>query len=180
MKLSEVLAFLENSDDCTITYEGRKLTYLNEAGTPSDRSKFFLAGFEHGPSWLIHVESYHGDGFESAWEAWVDSMHTIDKEELIEAYSPGRGKGSFLDMAVDAEREDTPDHRVDQAGHDEWWDRVRRAANEALEACEEAELVEGYSYQSNATGTGIVSMGHYAQIHEADLSEIEITVKEEA
>lgn len=68
-----MLDFLDSPEDFNILYKGSKVAYLNEAGTPSDNSVFFIAGHKHGPTDLIHVESYRGDGFETAWEAWIDS-----------------------------------------------------------------------------------------------------------
>jgi hypothetical protein len=36
-------------------------------------------------------------------------------------------------------------------------------------------LIEGYTYQSNASGTGIVDEGHYSWLNKADLSQVEVT-----
>lgn len=182
MKMSDLINFLTNPEDFTLLYKGQKVKFQNEAGRIDENSRFFAAGFEFGAHVIVCVESYRsGDGFSTAWEAWIDNSPTIPDEELIEAYSPGNGKGSFLDEAIEAFRSTL--HRWT----DEDWKVIRSDARKALDAAVEQaktsgnypDLVEGYEMQSNCTGTGIVSLGHYAWMHEAELDELEIVRKEE-
>lgn len=184
MKLSDIVAFIEDPEQFTLYHNGSALAYLHEAGAPSDRSRFYLAGFEFGAEHLVHVESYHGDGLGDAWEAWIDALPTIPEEELIEAYSPGRGQGSFLDEAIDAYP-----GRGEGRWTDEDWAKIRANAKAALDAAAQnaqdgvgdyPELVEGYEMQSNCSGTGIVNVGHYAWMREAGLDEIEVLPREES
>lgn len=185
MKLSDILTFLESPDKCQISYDGNTISpeHLILEGTISDSdTAFFVAGHEFGPSHLITVPAYRGDGFDAAWEAWVDSLNPIPKEELIEAYGPeGTPNGSFLDEAHAAARGDGPPHySPDWPAHIAAIHAAARKALEeyAIDGERYPDLIEGYEQQSNASGTGIVSMGHYASMHEADLSLIEISVPE--
>ncbi len=186
MKLSDLLAFLESPDGFDILYQGKKVEYLNEAGSPSDDSKFFVAGHEFGATTLVHVEAYgRGDGFESAYGAWIDSCETIPESELVEAYGPpGSPNGSFLDMAYAESRENGARY-----GSPEWdaqiakdHERAKEMMDAAVAAAIESgddypDLIEGYRQQDNASGTGIVDEGHYASFCEADPDDIELVRK---
>ncbi len=44
-----------------------------------------------------------------------------------------------------------------------------------LAECEGPDIIEGYEHQSNASGTGIVSMGHYSWMNAADLDLVEVS-----
>lgn len=183
MKLSDVVDFLDNPSAFEIRYKGSKVQYLNEAGTISDSSRFFVAGFEFGAHVLVHVESYRGEGFEAAYEAWIDSLPEIEKDEYVEAY--GTDDGSFLDIAY-AEiraRHETPVYTV--ADTEERFkgarDRARELLNQAVEKAqnedgEYPEIVEGYREDSSGK---VKSLGHYEWMNEADLDDIEIVRKEE-
>jgi len=39
------------------------------------------------------------------------------------------------------------------------------------------ELIEGYEMQDNCSGTGIVNVGHYSWMNEADLSQVDVSRK---
>lgn len=186
MKLSDLLDFLDDPSAFDVLYKGKRVTYLNEAGAVSDSSRFFVAGFEFGASVLVHVESYRGDGFESAREAWIDSMPEIDKDEYPEAYSPGgkdRDLGSFDDIALAEMRDTWPSH-----GSPDWEayrEKYKARAHDLLSAAVDAaqnnegeypETVEGYEADSSGR---IKSVGHYAWMNEADLDDIEIVRKAE-
>jgi len=41
------------------------------------------------------------------------------------------------------------------------------------------ELIEGYEMQSNFSGTGIVNVGHYSWMHEADLDKVVLVRKKD-
>jgi hypothetical protein len=190
MKLSELIRFLNDSSDCKILYRGRVVEYLNEAGrVDADSSRFFAAGHEHGATHIVHVESYRGDGYESAWGAWIDGCPTIPESELVEAYGPPSTKdgGSFLDMAFAEAREEnippfTPEWDKAMARvHERAETLMKRCAQDAQDGIGEyPELVEGYESQDNASGgTGVVDVGHYSWMEEADLDEVVIVGKDE-
>lgn len=182
MKLSDVLDLLDDPSAFEFHYKGSKVEFLNEAGSFSDSSQFFVAGFEFGAHVLVHVESYRGDGFESAWGAWIDESETIPESELIEAYqvdgdTPEDMARKEIARAEENEGRDVP--RYFSPEFNAHCQRVNARAVEILKSREDWELVEGYEYQSNFKGTGIVNVGHYAWMNEADLDEIEIVRKEE-
>lgn len=187
MILADVMDFLKAPEDFDISHNGRKVEYLNEEGTPSDNSAFFLAGHEFGASVLVHIRAYRGDGFETAYGAWIDSCPTIPEKELVEAYGPAdRCGGSFLDVAHAELSEINAPY-----GSEAWYALVAKIHARAKELLDEAEteardgggnypgLIEGYRMQDNCSGTGVVSVGDYEWMREADLSEIEIVRKAE-
>lgn len=148
--------------------------FLDESGLSSSGcDSFFVAGFEHGPHVLIHARS-----FENAWEAWVDQSATIPESELIEAYG----------IVDDYRDEYTAAHGPVPAWSDQpawraWHDafyvachaRLKELGDKAHDTGDNyPELIEGYEMQSNSSGTGIVSMGHYAWMNEIDPSDIVI------
>lgn len=182
MKLSDLVDFLDDPSQFEIHYKGSKVEYLNEAGSVSDSSRFFVAGFEFGASVLVHVESYRGDGFESAWTAWIDSMPEIEKDEYPEAYGLSRGE-SFHDMAWDEMRADCPNVFSEEGKA--YVEKIRARGFTLLQRAEEdarngngewPECIEGYEMDSSGN---VKSVGHYAWMNEADLDEIEIVRKEE-
>lgn len=134
-----------------------------------------MAGFEFGPSVVVHVHSYR-EGYEQAWGAWLDSMTPIPDEELIEAYARDGNSGSFLDDAINA---------YPGRGEGRWTDadwatikaNARVSLNAAVDAAEESgdypEVVEGYEMRDDGQ---IVSLGHYAGMSEADLEDLEIVL----
>jgi hypothetical protein len=181
MKMSDLLAFLAKPSDFDLTYEGKAINYLNEAGgAAGEDSCFFVAGFEFGPSTLVHVESFRGDGFEAAYEAWIDDMPVVADEELVEAYTPATNNNydSFYDLAcneIEAPAVNYPweEYRAKRLV------RAKELMSAAFDAAHEQtgeypELVEGYVHNSSG---GVVDVGHYAQMHEADLDQIEIVRK---
>jgi hypothetical protein len=78
--------------------------------------------------------------FEAAWGIAIDESPTIDETDVPEAYG--------FDGAHAALRPRQAGERAD-AGDGEY-----------------PELVEGYEHQDNASGTGIVNVGHYAWLRE--------------
>lgn len=173
MKLSDVFGFIEDTDSYTIKHEGHTIKLIDDYGMScGSNTEWFLIGHEFGATHLVHAK-----GFDSAYDAWLDEQPTIPRNKLIEAYGPeGTPNGSFLDMAHDEARGETVPFPSA-----EWRvkiEAIHKRAEEMLKACECPELIEGYAYQSNATGTGIVSVGDYVWCREIDLDEIEITRKE--
>lgn len=171
MKFSEALDCLENPENYDWTYDGKSVRVIVDSYSDLTDGNLFVCGFEYGPSYLIAARSY-----EAAWEAWVDEMPTIPEDELIEAYGPeGTPNGSFLDMAVKAYRPDVAPSKWD-------WTVIRAHAKRMLDEYtihgeRYPELIEGYEQQSNASGTGIVSMGHYAGMNEADNALVEFSAR---
>ncbi len=183
MKLSSVLSLIEHTTKHTFSYEGHEIAkdhVILDGSIGDTDTKWFVAGHEFGATWLIAVPAYHGDGFESAWGAWVDVLPTIPESELVEAYGPeGTPDGSFLDMAWDIARPNAPQH------YEPTWDafiaEIHANAKRMLESYTEEnpdkypDLIKGYEMQSNCSGTGVVSMGHYSWMREADLDLIEVS-----
>jgi hypothetical protein len=74
------------------------------------------------------------------------------------------------------------------AWHDQaygaWHDAFKAACRERLQVLDDSddapELIEGYEYQSNASGTGIVDVGHYAWMREVEASDITFARKDAA
>ena len=115
-----------------------------------------IAGNEFGYTHLIL-----SDSFDSAWEEFIDQSETIPESELPDAY------GAF-DKFVE---------HMEKLGHENAYqlrefctryesDFFRIESERMQEAGDYWELIEGYEYQSNFTGTGIVFTGHCTYLHE--------------
>jgi len=99
--------------------------------------------------WLIRARS-----FEKAWEIWVDESETIPESEIPEAYG-------FDGWDSDGEKSET-EYSPETAE-----ERFKAAVKKAEAGKRDyPELVEGYEYQSNSSGTGIVSVSHYVWLRE--------------
>lgn len=180
MTLAIILGFIEDPDRYVIKCNDHEVKFIDDYGLScGTNGSFFVVGNEFGATHLIHASSY-----EDAWDAWLDEQPTIAEDGLIEAYSPGNEKGSFLDEAIDVYP-----GRSEGRWTEEDWTKIRASAKAALDAMASAasgpqgsgeypELVEGYEFQSNTSGTGVVDVGHYTTINEADLSQFEVTPKE--
>lgn len=97
MKLSEIVAFIEDPSQFQFTVRGESVKYLDESGSISDCSRFFVAGREFGAQYLIHVESYCRDGFSDAWSTFIDQLPVIDDGDLLEALRPEDGDGESFE-----------------------------------------------------------------------------------
>jgi len=167
----------------------RPLRFLNDAGSLDSTSVFFLAGHEFGPTALIHVNAYRrGDGFDSAYEAWIDDMKEIGKSELPEAYSdPRDAEGrTFDDIARDMLYTGgdpyPPSGKTEDI--DAWLLRKETLALRLLQECADAardnvdgqypEIVEGYREDNSGN---VKDVGHYESFCEADLDTISIRAK---
>jgi hypothetical protein len=179
MTLADILGFIDKPSDYTIEVDGHEVALLDEYGMScGSNAEWFVCGHEFGATHIIHASSYS-----DAWDAWIDELPTIPEEELIEAYAPSNESGSFLDEAIDAYP-----GRGEGRWTDDDWATIKANAKRALDAMVEAasgpqgtgdypEIVEGYEMQSNCSGTGIVDVGHYAWMNEADLSKVTIARK---
>lgn len=130
----------------------RSVTVYDDGGAGWDYS-WFVCGHEYGPTFLVRADSEY-----SAYNIWRDESPTISADDVHEAY------GAFDKLL---------EHMVN-LGHENnralrnfctRWDRVffevsTRDAN-YTGAWDNWELLEGYEYQSNSSGTGIVDVGHY-------------------
>lgn len=128
----------------------------------------WIFGHEHGPTLIIRASS-----FETAWEIAIDESPTIDPSEVPEAY------GSFEYL-----REWCPElwpeyfqvYRKEGEGKSMGPQAVadiifHRRADEFVD--NPPDLLEGYEYQSNSSGTGIVNVGHYAWLRELTHDDID-------
>lgn len=118
-----------------------------------------------GPLWVFGRNPYAGQpemvirarSFETAWEIAIDECATIPESEVPEAY------GFYSSDHADPAK------------------ALRDAADAAHAGLGEyPELVEGYEYQSNCTGTGIVDVGRYAWLREMtreDCATIRLTIR---
>ena len=174
--LADALDMLEDQDEFVFSVceddaarDPVDVKFYDESGLSSSPDSFFICGFEFGPQYLIHAHS-----FEDAWGAWVDESQTIPEDELIEAY------GITDDYREEFEKTDPcPNHW--EPTWDAWHVRFKAACVARLKELgdkataqqgEYPELVEGYEYQSNSSGTGIVDMGHYAWMREIHASHV--------
>ena len=106
--------------------------------------ELWVFGCEHGVTRVIRCQS-----FESAWEIAIDESPTISADDVPEAY------GFYGTPPV---HEDTG----------ETWGHLQADMKDWTEDREHPELIEGYEYQSNMSGTGIVNVGHYSWLREAN------------
>jgi len=117
----------------------------------------WVFGEECGPEMLIRARS-----FADAWDIMLDESPPIPEDEIYEAYgfdgwcdggyertqtvySPATAKKRFERAIADAE-----------AGERDY-----------------PELLEGYEYQPNSSGTGIVSVSDYAWLREFEYEDFE-------
>jgi hypothetical protein len=118
--------------------------------------KWFVAGHEFGPCWLIRAGS-----LDSACEIWIDESPTIDPSDIHEAH------GAFDKLVGHLEskgHENTRELRDFANRYCQlYFDIDTRDAN-YTGAWDRWSLIEGYQYQSNCSGTGIVEVGHYEWI----------------
>jgi hypothetical protein len=119
-----------------------------------------------GPLWLYRTADYltalvRAQSLETAYEIVEDDILVpIDADDVVEAYgfyvTSNRHDYPKPDKAVWYAKRDTNFHPDPMSVE---FPTERQAIDYCLERTqeEECDLVEGYSYQSNATGTGIVS-----------------------
>jgi hypothetical protein len=173
MNLQDILDFIDDPSKFVLTVNGDEVKFQDEYGLScGSNGEFFVAGYEWGPSVLIHARS-----FESAWDAWINECETIPESELPEAY----GVDDMPEMAAWKEVNPYPRHCGAGPEFQAWVERKNAEAMRILQARDAAgeypELIEGYEMQSNCSGTGIVDVGHYAWMNEADLAKVEVSRK---
>ena len=90
-----------------------------------------------------------------AYDAAIDVMPTIAQEDIPEAYGlwVHEVADSWLITDETANENSLQTFSTEQA-----------AISAALDLCQDRDLAEGYTYQSNFTGTGIVSLPEYEDL----------------
>ena len=178
--LKDVLDLLDCGEDdrikVTIKEREHSVRFVTDTYSITDGT-FFLAGFEYSAHVLICAGS-----FEDAWSTWVDTLPPIAEDELIEAF--GVVDRDDVREAYERGHGECPrwgDQEAWRVWHDglklaqTWW--LANVGNDLtnpldpdgpLLSDDTLNLIEGYEYQSNATGTGIVNVGHYAWMNEID------------
>ena len=150
--------------------------------------QYWVYGNECGTSLVIRC-----DGECSAYEIAIDESPTIEPDEIPEAYgfyfmqakscfAPDNGEqwyilcdtnfhGKEIGEMVSQSVLKCQDDRRCIGGE---FATKEEAIEFALEFIQEheCELIEGYQYQSNSSGTGIVNEGHYCWLREANADEI--------
>jgi hypothetical protein len=176
MNLADILDFIDDPSKFVLTVDGHEVKFHDDYGLScGSNGEFFVAGHEFGACVLIHASS-----FDSAWETWIDESETIPESEVAEAY------GVPDSDEIKAWQELNPFPGAFSESYGAWRDskdaeekRILKSWGDAAQAGEREypEVIEGYECQSNASGTGIVDVGHYAWMNEADLSKVEIVRK---
>lgn len=120
--------------------------------------RLYLAGMEYGAMHLIRATSW-----ESAYEAWVDELPPVPDDEIHEAYGLNSAEEMAAIVAVIEDNATREQRRTVQAilnssRYMEWNGPKPESVDDVIEY---PLPIEGYQYQSNATGTGIVNVGHY-------------------
>ena len=113
----------------------------------NDYGRHLLLSDDWGPLWVYRSADgdevvAQADSWESAYETVIDTLHPIAQSEVPEAYGfDGWCSGGYKRTEANYSPE-TAQARFDKATKAEPY----------------PELIEGYRYQSNTTGTGIVSI----------------------
>lgn len=166
MKLSEFHKLANTSSHkLKFTLDNRELKLIDDYGFPD--GKLFIVGREYGPEYIVCARTES-----DAFEAWVDSIPPIPLEEVHEAYNAfdklveyleSKGHENNYATRCFASRWAKTFFQIDtrNANYTGAWDRW--------------EIDEAYHYQSNATDSGIVNLGHYAWIRNADEFDIEVS-----
>jgi len=149
--------------------------------------EWHLIGQEFGPTLLVLAK-----GQSSAFDIWLDESPTIDSDDLPEAY------GFYLMQACKwSDRQSTAPWYVCSDDHGKPTSESVLVCNgdrntiggpfQTAEAARaycmeyvaenELSLVEGYDYQSNSSGTGIVNVGDSVWQERIDPADITLTVE---
>lgn len=153
--------------------------------------KLYAFGHEFG---IERIVCANGDC--AAHEVYVDESRTIEEDEVHEAYglylmqaksyfAPDKGESWYVLMNTNFHdkgvmvSESVLVCNGDRLTTGQAFPAKEEALTHAVEYIEEneLELIEGYEYQSNFTGTGIVNVGHYQWMREitpAELDRLEI------
>jgi hypothetical protein len=116
---------------------------------------------QYGPKLVIRAQSW-----EDAYNIAIDECTTIEPEDVPEAY----GFDGWDSAGIKTEETYSPETAKE---------RFEAAMEAADETGEYPELLEGYTYQSNVTGTGIVAVGHHEWLRDVDeMTDVELVWEE--
>ena len=106
-------------------------------------------------AWVYPFALVREMSWSNAYEAAIDVMPTIAQEEIPEAY------GLWVHQVADRWMITDETANADSSGT---FISEQAAISAALDLCQYRDLAEGYTYQSNASGTGIVSLPEYEDL----------------
>jgi hypothetical protein len=146
--------------------------------------QFFAYGHEFGTMLVIRTNDES-----TAYDIAIDESPTIAPDEVPEAYgfylmqakscfAPDNGEKWYVCSDVDNHGKTVSETILKCTGDRQCigdaFDTREAAIAYALQyiGANELDLIEGYQYQSNSTGTGIVNVGHYEWIRVANDEEI--------
>ncbi|MAT51159.1 MAG: hypothetical protein CMK32_08250 [Porticoccaceae bacterium] len=122
-------------------------------------NQFWLFGREYGPEAVVSC-----GGESSGHEAWLDELTPIPQDEVHEAYN---AFDKLLEHMQSNGHENTKQLR---SFCNRWCKFFFEMENADLYG--PWELDESYQYQSNATDTGIVNVGHYEWMRQVSPEEL--------
>jgi len=154
----------ETLTDATTEYGTSVKVYDDREGT------LWVAHHEFGAFMVIRAKN-----FNCAWEIMIDEMSPLDVDDVHDAFgfyvinNPSGGFYLCSDLEEFGHKEFIPEfeatHRIcdrcDSKGQ-----LLARARHFITE--KQLNLIDGYEFQANATGTGIVCVGPYVQLRETD------------
>lgn len=167
INLQDIVDFNDSPEKFDFYVEGRDrpIEFYDEYGDGGD---YFLFGFEYGPTLLVRARTIN-----DAFDVLIDELPPVPLGEIHEAYNA-------FDKLLK--------HMVSK-GHDNdrnlrdfcnRWCRFYFQADTkktGQSVWDRWELDESYAYQPNATGSGIVYVGHYLWEREIPVSEIQVVRK---
>ena len=131
----------------------------------------WLIGKTDCGAWLFPDATIRADSFSSAYEAWIDERPTIAPEDVPDAYN---AFDRFVEYMESRGHEDTLHLRQFCSANAAEFFRLQTSNGDNWDVWE---LGEGYTYQSNASGTGIVDTGFDERLDEIADCDIRFRVK---
>jgi hypothetical protein len=149
-------------------YEGRYRVEFHDESYDMDGT-FYLLGMEYGATHLICANNES-----DAHECWIDLLKPIPMDEIHEAYNAFDKLVDF--MVAKGYDNDYQLRRFCSSWAKFYFDADTKDANNTG-AWDRWELDEAYQYQSNATDSGIVNVGHYSWMNEITADRITVERK---
>lgn len=157
-----------------IKLDGKELRLIDDWSF--DGGKWFVIGEEFGPRVIVHADSE-----QSAYEAFIDEENVVPDDNIHEAYGFYITNGNWRKpeqgpFYLCTDRDDIDEHVDEQdipgcTGQRKilgsWkeldWAKSHFVAfiNERADNDEHLDIIEGYTYQSNATDSGIVDVSDH-------------------
>lgn len=134
-----------------------------------NNAQLWAYGHEYGYSHLVHCQ-HEGDGY----SAHIDESPTIDESEVHEAYDSHEKLSKYL---ISKGHEDNQELNLFCLRWAETFFRIATRDANYTGAWDNWNLSEGYEYQSNSSGTGIVNTGHYGHYRQVSWNELMILPK---